>query len=127
MRIKSLREEKSRGKHIIESPSNMVKPLQKIRQVNLFSSNDNPSKNLKKPSWRESRSDFLKKKNQKRKLIEQKRFNKEIIVYEKVKHIMEVAREAKLKGKNDPIPPKVTLGLGAMANVVKSLQKMILQ
>jgi hypothetical protein len=60
-------------------------------------------------------------------LIEQKRFNKEIIVHEKVKHTMEVAKEAKLKGKNDPILPKVPLGLGTMVDVVKLLQKMILQ
>jgi hypothetical protein len=40
----------SRGKNVIENPSNMVKPLQKIRQVNLFSSNDDLSKNSNKPS-----------------------------------------------------------------------------
>jgi hypothetical protein len=53
-----------------------------------------------------------------------------MIVHENIKHIMEVAREmtqAKLKGKNDPTLPKVPLGLGAMADVVKLLQKMILQ
>ncbi len=120
----------SRGKNVIENPSNMVKPLQKIRQVNLFSSNDDLSKNSNKPSWKESKNDSPKKKKKERKSIEWKRFNKEMIVHENIKHIMEVAREmtqAKLKGKNDPTLPKVPLGLGAMADVVKLLQKMILQ